>query len=94
MSTSQRTFDQVKNILGKLDRNIDAARERRLQTPGRTAPIPMPAPAAAFVAPAPSPAPAAGGTPGINHASTANRSVYGRAQPMRQDARSLPPTGT
>jgi anti-anti-sigma factor len=31
MSTSQRTFDQVKNILGKLDRNIDAARARRLQ---------------------------------------------------------------
>lgn len=30
MSTSERTFEQVKNILGKLDRNIDAARARRL----------------------------------------------------------------
>ena len=30
MATSQKTIDQVKNILGKLDRNIDALRERRL----------------------------------------------------------------
>jgi hypothetical protein len=32
MSTSQRTFEQVKSILGKLDRDIDAARQKRLQT--------------------------------------------------------------
>lgn len=32
MSTSQRSFDQVKSILGKLDRDIDAARARRLQS--------------------------------------------------------------
>mgnify|MGYP000484974363 CR=1 FL=1 len=32
MTTSQRTFEQVKNILGKLDRDIDAARAKRLQT--------------------------------------------------------------
>lgn len=32
MSTSDRSFEQVKNILGKLDRNIDAARARRLHT--------------------------------------------------------------
>ena len=30
MSTSKQTFDQVKSILGKLDRSIDAARARRL----------------------------------------------------------------
>ena len=30
MATSQKTIDQVKNILGKLDRHIDALRERRL----------------------------------------------------------------
>lgn len=30
MGTSQRAFDQVKSILGKLDRDIDAARARRL----------------------------------------------------------------
>ena len=32
MSTSRSTFDQVKSILGKLDRSIDAARARRLDT--------------------------------------------------------------
>ena len=30
MSTSKHAFEQVKNILGKLDRFIDAARQRRL----------------------------------------------------------------
>jgi hypothetical protein len=40
MSTSQRTFEQVKSILGKLDRDIDAARQKRLQAR-------MPQPAAA-----------------------------------------------
>ncbi len=44
MSTSERTFSQVKAILGKLDRSIDEARERRTQRP------------AAPVAPAPAPA--------------------------------------
>jgi hypothetical protein len=43
MSTSERTFSQVKAILGKLDRSIDEARERRTQRP------------AAPVAPAPAP---------------------------------------
>lgn len=33
MGTSQRAFDQVKNILGRLDRNIDAVRERRVGGP-------------------------------------------------------------
>ncbi|MBX3357856.1 MAG: hypothetical protein KF745_05455 [Phycisphaeraceae bacterium] len=31
MSTSKHAFDQVKSILGKLDRSIDAARARRLE---------------------------------------------------------------
>lgn len=30
MGTSERAFKQVKEILGKLDRSIDQARERRL----------------------------------------------------------------
>ncbi len=29
MATSQKTFDQVKNILGRLDRSIDSLREQR-----------------------------------------------------------------
>lgn len=32
MSTSKHAFEQVKGILGKLDRFIDAARARRLDT--------------------------------------------------------------
>ena len=88
---SQRSFDQVKNILGKLDRNIDAARQRRLQGPLPTAaaiPVPIAAPSRpAFVAPS------APMTPMPTFGSTApSRSVYGRATPMRPDARSQ--TGT
>lgn len=30
MATSAKTFDQVKNILGKLDQRIDAVRSRRV----------------------------------------------------------------
>lgn len=30
MGTSERTFNQVKDILAKLDRSIDRAREKRL----------------------------------------------------------------
>jgi hypothetical protein len=94
MSNSQRSFDQVKNILGKLDRNIDAARARRLQGP-------VPAPAAATI-PAPVQtvparpafvAPAAPLTPMPTFGVPApNRSPYGRATPMRSDARTQ--TGT
>ena len=40
MSTSQRTFDQVKNILGKLDQRIDALRERRTTDPAPALPHP------------------------------------------------------
>lgn len=32
MSTSDKTFSQVKDILRKLDRSIDEAREKRLST--------------------------------------------------------------
>ena len=32
MSTSQRAFNQVKSILDKLDRSIDEARAKRLDT--------------------------------------------------------------
>lgn len=66
MSTSDRTLNQVRAILNKLDRSIDEAREKRTHTP-TAAPPPAPAPAA-VQAPAPPP-PASG-------------SQYGRAQPM------------
>lgn len=96
MSTSQRTFDQVKSILGKLDRDIDAARERRLQQ--RLMPVPQVGQAAAYVAPVVSPvmpsvrtAPASTAAP--LPANDPGRSGYGRARPLRGDDRPIfPPT--
>lgn len=69
MGTSEKAFNQVKSILGKLDRNIDQLREQRLN-PVR----PAPSIAAANrviqqpIAPTPAPRPAA--------------SQYGRATPI------------
>lgn len=79
MSTSDRTLNQVRAILTKLDRSIDEAREKRTHTGPVAAPAPTPvatAQAAAVVAPIPpkvAPVPPAPSTPG---------SQYGRAQPM------------
>ena len=71
MSRSERAFNQVKSILGKLDRRIDEARARRMLP----ADAPIPASAAAPVqAPPTPPKPAA--------AVTAPKSVYGRAKPL------------
>lgn len=98
MSTSQRTFEQVKNILGKLDNNIDAARARRLQSrmPSTPTPMPMPTPAPAAApmqmasnpAPAPQPIPSASPSMiGQSNGAAPSRSIYGRAQPLRPDQR-------
>lgn len=78
MSTSQRTFDQVRSILGKLDRDIDAARQKRLQTR-----MPQPAP----IAPSPAmPGVASLATPRPMNGTTG----FGRATPMRLEHRTLP----
>jgi len=49
MATSPEAFDQVRNILRKLDQSIDAARRRRLDE------VPQPARSAGGVPPAPRP---------------------------------------
>jgi hypothetical protein len=46
MSTSDRTFNQVKAILGKLDQSIDQARERRTHPTAPVAASPSHLPAA------------------------------------------------
>ena len=95
MSTSQRSFEQVKSILGKLDRDIDAARERRLQ---QRTPVPVPIAAPAGFVPPPSVAPPplrspAPQAPAPVPANDPGRSGYGRARPLRTDSRStFPPT--
>lgn len=56
MTTSERSFNQVRSILHKLDRSIDEARERRTQQRNGT----HPAPAREATPPAPAPS---GGSP-------------------------------
>ena len=68
MSTSDRTISQVRAILNKLDRSIDAAREKRTQPP---MPVPHQAPQ-----PTPPPAPP--------QQQAAPSSAYGRAQPLQR----------
>jgi len=91
MSTSERAFDKVKSILGKLDRNIDAARARRLH--GGTVPaIPSPAGIAAQT-PVGMPEGKNGFEPKIPIAGNTteprpeNRSAFGRATPIRNTDR-------
>lgn len=90
MGTSDRTFEQVKSILGKLDRNIDAARARRLHdhapAPARVPTPATPAPAAhstTSVMTQPAIAAPANPTPSVPPPS---KSGYGRAQPLRRTA--------
>ncbi len=79
MSTSQRSFDQVKSILGKLDRDIDAARSRRLgdgPSPVRSSPQGL-TPGDAYIGRASSPsaaaaAPARAAVPASSGASSSN----------------------
>ncbi len=102
MSTSQRTFDQVKNILGKLDRNIDAARARRMQ-PRPAAPVPsaplIPPPTSVVSAGQPSlntviPATPTTASPSMigqsNGAAPTSSSPYGRAQPRARPINPAP----
>ena len=73
MASSGKSFDQIKAILGKLDRQVDEARTKRL---GIT-----PAPAGAST-PAPTrlgQAPAAPSEP-----TSERRSKYGRAKPLNR----------
>lgn len=82
--TSERTMNQVRAILNKLDRSIDEARERRTQpaepvaaTAPKVAPVPQPERAAASVLT--QPGQAAEGTVRPN-------SPFGRAQPLNRSA--------
>jgi hypothetical protein len=68
MSTSDRTINQVRAILNKLDRSIDEARERRTQ----------PSMPAAHQPPQATPTPAPQQQP------AAPSSAYGRAQPLQR----------
>lgn len=81
MTTSQHTIDQVRSILGRLDRSIDQAREKRLH--GDTDPRPAATPAKVEepvnrtpVTPPPAVGPA-------RPAPSRTPSPFGRAKPLR-----------
>lgn len=84
MSTSEKTLEQVKSILGRLDRCIDAAREKRLH--GST-PAVTPAPAPQPFRDAGSQQQIGAEAPSTPPPSTST-SKFGRAQPLRLDERS------
>jgi hypothetical protein len=72
MGPSEKSFDQVKAILGKLDRSIDQLRAKRLTPPApERAVVPATPAAAALVPPANS-----------SHAPQPQRSAFGRATPL------------
>jgi hypothetical protein len=80
MSTSERTINQVRAILSKLDRSIDEAREKRTHpapAPVAAAPVPPPPPISPnqLIGGTPKPAPAVPAAP---------RSPFGRAQPLNR----------
>ena len=81
MSTSQHTIDQVRSILGRLDRSIDQAREKRLH--GDTDPHPASEPArseeATSRASTPPPPAVGPARPAANRAP----SPFDRAKPLR-----------
>lgn len=71
MGPSEKSYNQVKAILGKLDRNIDQLRERRTnKAPLQLTPAETTRPVSA---PKPPPPEAAAPRPG---------SVYGKAKPL------------
>ena len=107
MSTSQRTINQVRSILGRLDRSIDEARDRRLkgespesQKPSRgpTEPIladePDRAGRAAGTNPAATSQAAASAPPPVGPARATPKppSPFGRAKPLRKTGSDDAPT--
>jgi len=89
MGPSEKSFRQVKDILGKLDRSIDELRNRRT-TPASEAPEPVPSPINSLTLGAGS-VPAvqprlAGSAPSLpppgSSPAPARKSNYGRATPL------------
>jgi hypothetical protein len=91
MGTSERTFDQVKSILGKLDRNIDVARSRRLH---EDSPVPVPSTPVRSSPMTGNNGQTIGGpatsvpVPATTTAPMPSKSGFGRAQPLRRSGSS------
>ncbi len=74
MAEQGRAFNEVKELLGKLDRSIDAARSRRLHGDR-----PDPAPPPSHEPPAPTPRP----QHSVVNPPRPGASKYGKAKPLR-----------
>jgi hypothetical protein len=106
MATSQKAFDQVKSILGKLDRNIDQTRQRRLGDPAPRLPVAPVHNTSPVIGPSLNTTIGTGTSTGLHGNTNGNgnghslpgpipaalppvsKSGYGRAQPLRPEARS------
>ncbi|MFO0835447.1 MAG: hypothetical protein U0638_10770 [Phycisphaerales bacterium] len=87
MGPSEKSFQQVKSILGKLDRSIDSVRQARLQPGSPSSPTTSPSPQAAPVVVQAKPVPT---PPSTGSASQAARPNFGRAQPLPRPNNSSP----
>lgn len=83
MASTGKSFDQIKAILGKLDRQVDEARTKRLGITPAPAGIPASAPAH-HTPPAKAPEPEP----------SERRSKYGRAKPLRRSEPESKPAWT
>jgi len=86
MGPSEKSFQQVKSILGKLDRSIDSVRQARLQPGTPSTPVTTPAPIQAVQPVAQAKPPVIP----IPAATPAARPAFGRAQPLPRPNNSNP----
>lgn len=82
MGPSEKSFSQVKAILGKLDRSIDELRARRTGEPAEGVSEAIPAAVAAVGAVAPTKPPLTLGRAEAAPPAVRNTSPYGRATPL------------
>ncbi len=87
MSTSQHTIDQVRSILGRLDRSIDQAREKRLHGGPESRPIPETPARSEQATRTQAPPPAVGPARAVPNRAP---SPFGRAKPLRNAPNDTP----
>ena len=82
-SSNKSTAERMRTVLQAMERGIDAARRRRVNSPDTAAPAAVPMPAPTIVAPS-------------QHAATQNpiRAITGFSSPVANPAGGLNPNGT
>jgi hypothetical protein len=90
MNQPKDAFNQVKAILGKLDRSITEARSRRLGEALEVEETDTRGPEAARPATTPAPSPAANTQPAPTGGYARMRGQFGRAKPLNKPGQTLP----